>query len=354
MSPVVGRSIILTALATCAIASRPRAATVPTFLLLGQSNMAGYGKISDLPDSLRRPDTSATLFVGTDASATWTPLQAGWGVDAAHFGPELSLGPGLARATGTSVALVKLAVGATNLARDWLPPSAGGPGTLYGAVSLVLSAARAARPLDSLELRGIFWMQGESDALRSPDARTYRTRLHALILDLRQDLSEGRATPFVLGLIDDQPVWPFAGHVRSAQRDQASLHPRLAWIETSGLATDGTHYTTAGALELGSRLAASWVHAASLPQPESPRQTRDPIGLQLASGELLLRLPAEPEPGTVAHLFELDGTFRGDRTLVHRHTLLAPPASARGRILVVRIVSPGSTHVLRWTPMPVR
>ncbi len=351
---MVGRSIVLTALACGACAWRTGAATVPTFLMLGQSNMAGYGQVSDLPDSLRRPDASATLFVGPDVSTTWTPLKTGLGVDAAHFGPELSLGPDLARATGSSVALVKLAVGGTSLAHDWLPPSAGGPGPLYAATPLLLSAARAARPHDSLDLRGIFWMQGESDALRPADARAYRARLHALILDLRQDLSQGRATPFVLGLIDDQSAWRLAGPVRSAQRDQASLHPRVGWIETSGLATDGTHYTAAGALELGSRLAASWVQVASLPRPEPPRSTRGPVGLHLASGELLLRLPDDPEPGTVVRLFELDGTFRGDRLLVRRQTLLPPPPSARGRILVVRILSPGGIHVLRWIPMPDR
>jgi hypothetical protein len=197
-------------------------------------------------------------------------------------------------------------------------------------------------------------MQGESDALRPADARAYRARLHALILDLRRDLSDGSATPFVLGLIDDRPVWPFAGPVRSAQRDQASLHPRVGWVETSGLATDGTHYTASGALELGRRLAECWALTTLVPEPGSLPPSPAPSGLHLASGELLLRLPADPEPGTVVRVFELDGTFRGDRPLVHRHTLLTPPASARGRVLVVQVSSPSTRHVLRWIPMPTR
>lgn len=352
---MAGRSpILLATWAIGAIVSRTGAATVPTFLLLGQSNMAGYGLVSELPDSLLRPDTTASLFCGTDTAPAWGPLRPGHGVDPARFGPELALGPRLARATGTEVALVKLAVGATSLAHEWLPPSAGGPGPLYAIVSPVLSAARAARPGDSLDLRGIFWMQGESDALRTADARAYRARLHALILDLRQDLSNGSATPFVLGLIDDQPVWPFAGPVRSAQRDQASLHAGAAWVETSGLATDGTHYRTAGTLELGRRLAESWVGIARLPAPGPLPPSRAPLGLHLASGELLLRLPDDPEPGTVARVLELDGTLRADRPLVHRHTLLTPPASARGRVLVVHVSSPSTGHALRWIPMPSR
>jgi hypothetical protein len=57
--------------------------------------------------------------------------------------------------------------------------------------------------------------------------------------------------------------------------------------------------------------------------------------LHLASGELLLRLPDDPEPGTVARVLELDGTFRADRPLVlgGDHSLAAATWKGVGRAL---------------------
>jgi len=277
-------------------------ARVRTFLLGGQSNMAGYGVVAETGF---QEDSTATIAIWNawgGQKGGWMLLGPGFGKDDASFGPERTLGTILARAfPGDTIALVKIAVAATSIAVDWLPPSSGGPGPLYTSLRTWIDAARNAWPHGELPpFEAAFWMQGESDALDSVFASSYQTHLESFIQDVRADRSDPNL-PWIVALIDLQPTWPFAPTVRKAQRAVSARLSGVGIVETRGLATDGTHYTAEGQLELGRRLSLRW-----LSLREGAPDTLPPVD---SSGED----PIRPADTTAADTTGVD-TTRTDTT----------------------------------------
>jgi len=193
------------------------------FILAGQSNMEGKGKIRDSDPKVkgtlevlvdkepnspfsrwRQPDGNwATrddvYIVGPAPVSSWEDfgsfklLTPGYGASSRDtIGPELSIGQVLGDHYRDPVMLVKVAVGGKNLRHDFRPPSAGGTtGSMYTAMvrevsTLVSSSLQqlAALPQPAI-LSGFFWWQGWND-LASPEG--YGKLLQALIADLRADL----------------------------------------------------------------------------------------------------------------------------------------------------------------------
>ena len=124
-------------------------------------------------------------------TATLTTLRPGLS-ETSQFGPEVTLGRSLADdwsfETGTRVAIIKYANGGTNLEIQW---KAGGTATTAGdgpeyvtfqqTVTQGLAALGAAYPGATLDLQGMVWMQGESDAVNSYGA-TYQANLTDFIV----------------------------------------------------------------------------------------------------------------------------------------------------------------------------
>jgi len=121
---------------------------VSVFLLIGQSNMEGHGRVSIEPQrnagrgSLQwladnRPDSPFSRL--RDASGEWIErddvwvhylerhgrLKAGFGVQPDRMGPELGFGMVVGDSLSQPVLLVKLAWGGKSLGGDFRPPSAG-------------------------------------------------------------------------------------------------------------------------------------------------------------------------------------------------------------------------------------
>jgi len=225
--------------------------TVDVFILAGQSNMVGQAKTGGLPEHLQRPQTDV-LFNYRDR---WEFLQPGSGND---FGPEITFGRTSAdRWPDRQIALVKYAVGGTNLAIQWKAET----GPLY---KILLSKVRAAMRLleDSGKeprLAGFIWMQGESDAGREDFARAYRENLIRFIDAIRRDLGDQVVPnlPFVIGEIN-APGQRYRDIVRQAQRDVARSVLNTSLVVTDDLPLrDGIHYNAEGQIRLGERFATS-------------------------------------------------------------------------------------------------
>ena len=99
---------------------------VDVFLLGGQSNAGGVGVISDPPDSSVLYNTEIMLYHSASMNSgqparQWTTLRPASNF-AGNFGPEIGFGNRMAELyTGRQIAIIKHAVGGTDLGADWNP-----------------------------------------------------------------------------------------------------------------------------------------------------------------------------------------------------------------------------------------
>ncbi len=240
----------------------------PVFLLMGQSNMAGHGCISD-DDPWQAGDLAPVpqvLVLGGQGTAK-SRRPRGWirWRPAAHplhlnqnsggFGLGLPFAKRLLEDnSGLTIGLVPCAWGGAAI--DLL--GAGSP--LYD------NAVRRARiAANSGTLAGVLWHQGESDTRTDPLARSHAEKLGRLIDRLRFDLAEPQL-PFLigdLGAFGDERRKPDAvarqSVLRSGLRDVAHSVPHSAFIESDGLTgTDSVHFDRASLVEFGRRYAEAY------------------------------------------------------------------------------------------------
>lgn len=240
------------------LAALPAAFAQPTtslenmeiFLLIGQSNMAGRGKV-EAEDQVPHP----RVFMLTK-DLTWVPA-----VDPMHYDKPNLIGTGLGKTFGALVAeadptavigLVPAAFGGSAL-DEWTP----------GAPHYVNAVARARVAMKQGRLAGILWHQGEAD--RAPDkAATYPVRFAKFIAHLRADLDAQEVTVIVgeLGRFCSNE-----GPVNAAIRQLPGLVPHCAFVSAEGLADQGDkiHFGSPAFRELGRRYAAAWQTLQSAP-----------------------------------------------------------------------------------------
>ncbi|MAD19459.1 MAG: sialate O-acetylesterase [Planctomycetaceae bacterium] len=215
--------------------SRPGAAEVPregpvkVFLLAGQSNMVGAGRIEANPDrnegrgSLEWMVESSPLGAKVrglrDSSGEWVEredvliwnfgrtggLKPGYGSNPGNIGPELGFGTVVGEALDEPVLLIKIAWGGKSIGKDFRPPSAGGEvGPEYRILvdltrEVLQDAARHFPELAgrTFELAGIGWHQGWNDRVNQEFNDAYETNLAHFIRDIRRDL-DAPGLPFVI------------------------------------------------------------------------------------------------------------------------------------------------------------
>jgi hypothetical protein len=235
----------------------PSKAPFHVYLLMGQSNMAGRGRMTDAD---RRPVPRVWML---DKENRWVPA-----AHPLHFDKPKIAGVGLGidfakrmcqQDPEIHVGLVPCAFGGTPLSR-W---SKGGD--LY---QNAVARAKAAR--DRGTLKGVLWHQGESDSGSAETARTYGDRLAKMIRDLRADL-ESPALPFVAGRLGEFYVRSgrsaHADQVDAAIADVPNRVENAACASAEGLDHKGdqVHFSAAALRELGPRYAAEMIRIQSQP-----------------------------------------------------------------------------------------
>ncbi|QNN22013.1 sialate O-acetylesterase [Planctomycetales bacterium ZRK34] len=250
---------------------------VKVFFLGGQSNMVGQGANADL--STLAPTLNGTQgdvviwHNGDDNSNTtsgWVKLAPGQGRSGSEFGPELALGRALADAyPDYQIALVKHAVGGTNLDVEWNP---NGPGPLYSGFLESVSNALGALDADGLnyDIGGMFWMQGERDSRFTDMAANYQDNLLDLIAAVRSEAGVADL-PFVIGRISENlpdATYTEEDIVRAAMDAIAAGDDQVGLVDTDsfGLKSDSVHFNSAGQLALGEAFAAQYL-AIAIPEP---------------------------------------------------------------------------------------
>lgn len=177
-------------------------APVKVFILSGQSNMEGLGGSGRLsPELATQPDVKIWSAILTEPDPTaWEPLAGGFGVGKG-FGPEITIGQVLKEALpGHDVYLIKSARSGTPLSKTGrvnFDPD----GTKNEYTKLICRVKAAVANLEAagrtVSVDGMFWMQGESDALdrhnqpesAEPSAERYGANLRNFITSVREELA---------------------------------------------------------------------------------------------------------------------------------------------------------------------
>jgi alpha-galactosidase len=215
---------------------------IQVFLMAGQSNMVGYGPLSDAdtgdwPESL---SLDAMIDAGTASAQllatrddVWVAFQSteevkgagllepGFGGSEEYFGPELGLGEVLGEALDTPLVFFKSATGGTTLGSDWRPPSAvtragGSVGPLYtnmmtgfsDFIQMNLNATFAAEYASrGFKVAGFIWLQGWNDQFEDGFVEAYEDNLVDLVHDVRAGLELPQLPVFVVeGPTLDEPL----------------------------------------------------------------------------------------------------------------------------------------------------
>jgi len=235
------------------------------YLLAGQSNMDGRGRIDNLTQEQRQPIDEVIIYyrnVPFD-SGGWQPLGPGFsippkhktGVPSSTFGPELSFAYVMRQHdTDQKIAIIKGSKGGTSLRVDWDPGEAGTPETqgqryrdFIETISMASNDLEARG--DTYAIRGMLWHQGESDSRSSTE--TYQRRLNALISRIREDTGV-EDLPIIVGEVFDNQK---RDSVRKAIRAVGTSHPTLGFVTSEGTTTwdAGTHFDAASQWLMGQR-----------------------------------------------------------------------------------------------------
>lgn len=247
------------------------------FVVAGQSNAWGFGDPAQtgglwIWDYWRSQGFGFNYWLA-DSWRSQTQWKAGsefyFRTDIVHpttgartFGPDLALMGGLQAAGWKNVYMYKAAFSASSLAwnssansNHWLKRGQGGYTDLMIADlknAADLLCAQGLRPV----IQGIFWMQGESDALLSYEhANQYATNLAGFIDELRSEITTSD-TPFVIGKIRPNSYWTYGDMLRTRQDIVAYNRAHVYTVETSDLsvwANDTAHFDTNGQIALGWR-----------------------------------------------------------------------------------------------------
>lgn len=229
-------------------------AQITSFLMVGQSNMAGRGDIGDVPP-IENP-LCYMLRMGR-----WQRMQEPINPDRAISGIECPSGIGLAasfadayaKEYGRAVGLIPCADGGTRVSQ-WMP----GEVLFDHAVMMTSLAARSSK------LGGILWHQGESDCMGCFDPRQYKENLLQMLSALRKETG-AEALPLVIGEISTEITGRWNVGKAPAEMNRllhtvAAELDHCAIVSAAGLTlkADGIHFDSRSCRELGKRYFAAY------------------------------------------------------------------------------------------------
>jgi len=221
------------------------------FLLAGQSNMAGRGKV-EAADTV----TNSRIWV-LNNKGQWLLAK-----EPLHFDkPDVvGVGPGFSFAkkmaaldTNIVIGLIPCAVGGSSI-DNWKHAQYFEPTKSYPYDDAI---NRTKQAMQTGTLKGILWQQGESDC-DSLHAGVYSSKLMVLVKNFREDFKI-KSLPFLAGTIAPfyEAKHNFAKQVNEAIEGLPATLSNTVVVGSDGLMDkgDATHFNSASARELGVRYA---------------------------------------------------------------------------------------------------
>lgn len=186
------------------------------------------------------------------------------------FGPEIGFARAIREHQGSrKFGIIKASFSGTSLINDWDPTDPGSKGACYQSlVSEVRTAVQEAEKQGyDCHLKGMIWVQGESDAgleARKP----YGTAMVNMLAALRQDLQApdlwallGVNTRF----LSEKAISPTMQQVIDGQKDAAEEDDHCLYVDCDGASlANNVHFDTAGTLDIGRRFAAAYLQREAL------------------------------------------------------------------------------------------
>lgn len=265
---------------------------IKVFILAGQSNMEGKGKVSLLDYQVQQPATR-DLFVHWQKDGKWIersdvrikfldragPLAVGFGSPKC-IGPEMEFGTVVGDRYEEPVLLIKTAWGGRSLYRDFRSPSAGLPADEV--LQKMLAEMQKKKPVATLEevkapfgatyrdmlkeidqtladlktqfpgetdlkyeLAGFIWFQGWNDMVNADATAEYTVNLQHFIHDVRKDLKSPKL-PFVIGQmgVDGEGA---SGGVQKFKEAQAAVMTAEEFKGNVALVKTDVYWDTAAA-----------------------------------------------------------------------------------------------------------
>ena len=211
-----------------------------SFLLIGQSNMAGRGYLNEV----REIDTNR---IYTLRNGRWQKMFRPINPDRGSSGVSLaeSFAEAYSKKYNVDVGLICCADGGTSLSQ-WMP----GELLFDNAVNNARLAARTS------EIVGVLWHQGESDCLDELYP-TYNARFEVMLQALRNELKLHNV-PFILGGLGDYlefyPVKNYI-HLNHALEDIAACNEMVGFASAKDLTSnpDNLHFNAQSLYEFGLR-----------------------------------------------------------------------------------------------------
>jgi len=245
-------------------AAIPKTGKFRVFLLAGQSNMTGQGRVARLNPPHNQPHERIRVW----ANNRWE-----------YFVPKRSFGPGLNLAhelaehwPNDTIGIIKVAIGGTGILSfqpDWTKESAdrskdGRKGNLYRDM---IDAVKAAREVSGFELTAFGWKQGGKDMRYPKLAAAYLDNFRKMITGLRKDLKVPKLPAFIAAYATREELDNLEGKInksRPGAKDVIKAHldagdqiPHVVTFSHGELPchADGIHYNTEGQLTLGKMFA---------------------------------------------------------------------------------------------------
>jgi hypothetical protein len=232
---------------------------IQSFLMIGQSNMAGRGFIKDAAPIYNE---SIKMLRNGQWQTMYEPVNCDR--------PTSGIGPGASFAAAwrlnnsdDQAGLIPCADGGSSL-DDWAPG-----GTLFA--NAIAQATLAKR---TSNIKGILWHQGENDAFGGRSA-SYSVKFSALISALRAELAINEI-PLIVGGLGDFLVSGRYGQyftevdaVNDALKKLPDTLPDCYFVTAAGLLSnpDGLHFSAAAQRILGIRYFTAWNEQRNIIEP---------------------------------------------------------------------------------------
>ena len=224
--------------------------TIHSFLLIGQSNIAGRGIIGEVPAI----DHRGLMFMLRNGR--WQPMSEPINPDRQIFvARDTEIRSGISLAASFAEAFVNQYHEPVGL----IPCADGGTSIDQWAVGGLLydhAVMQARLAMRTSRLAGILWHQGESDSKSAEAVQVYSDKFNRMFDQLPRDIGVDPATPLVIGeLVDFSGRWPYWRQMNEVLAKIAATRENCALVRADGLAgaADGIHFNAASYRELGRR-----------------------------------------------------------------------------------------------------
>lgn len=243
--------------------ARPRK-NYDVYLLIGQSNMAGRGEMTDQDrkplDGVWLLDADGNVVPATAPLNIYSTIRKKAGVQRYSLG--YSFAQEMAKKSRRDILLVVQARGGSGM-RAWLQGAErkvfneeeGDDPALWGKEQPGYFAEAVRRTKQAMKygkLKGILWHQGEADAGVQSSA-VYVERLRAFVSDLRNCLGVSEKVPFVCGEVCRD--YHRAENINPQLNHAAKLIPNAFCVSSEGCPSkrDKVHFSREGCVIMGQR-----------------------------------------------------------------------------------------------------